>query len=530
VVTVGVASNNRPILDWAVRPSSASAVAIVARPKLFYAALLLIGMIPLVVTAPMPSSDWASHLARVWVTDRVLSGDPFWNERYQFQGFFIPNAILDVTVLALIRAGLDLHAAGMAFLVLTYALFVLGVCRLAAATGGFNELTIPLAIIVFYNFSLFWGFLNFQFAIALVFYCTGAWIAAEARLGRRLIIAVVGTAAIGFCHVIAAFVFVGMLGCVDLLRFARTFRERGAIALADSTSVMAAATAVALLLLSPASDDELTKTAYIGSPSIFGFLWWKLKIVGRSLPSGQAWSDVALVAGLTIAAAVLAAGARFRLSGPLVVLMVALGALAIAAPSQVGEGSYLDARLPILAIVFALVALQPVWRSPAWRRRALAALALLIVARTLPLAAAWSRIGENQRLLEAELAKAPPGSTIVVALGRGADDIPFYEWWSSPSVNIAAIAVPHGIYVPTMFALPSQQPLRQRHEWSTRWNQTARWVNTPENFRRYIEKGRGFCPGVIRMLIVFPGPALGNAKPGRLPGTLHDKFALVDLC
>lgn len=529
MVTVGVASSNRPFVDWVVRPSAASAVAIVARHKLFYAALLLVGMIPLVVTAPMPSADWASHLARVWVTDRVLNGDPFWNERYQFQGFFIPNAILDVTVLALIRAGLDLHAAGMAFLVLTYALFILGVCRLAAATGGFNELTIPLAIIVFYNFSLFWGFLNFQFAIALMFYCTGAWIAAEARLGRRLVIAVVGTAAIGFCHVIAAFVFVGMLGCLDLLRFARTFGGRGAVALADATSVMAAATAVALVLLSPASDDELTKTVYIGSPSIFDFLWWKFKIVGRSLLSGQAWSDVALVAGLAIAAAVLAAGARFRLSGPLLVVMAALGALAIAAPSEVGKGSYLDARLPILAIVFALVALQPLWRSPAWRRRAMAALALLIVARTLPLAAAWSRIGENQRLLEAELAKAPPGSTIVAAWGRGTSDIPFYEWWSSPSINIATIAVPHGIYVPTMFALPSQQPLRQRPEWSTRWNRTV-WVDTPENFRRYIEKGRGFCPGVTRMLIMFPGPTLGDAKPGRLPGTLHDKFALVDLC
>lgn len=528
MVTVGVASSNRPIVDWAVGPSSASAVAIVARHKLFYAALLLVGMIPLVVTTPMPSQDWASHLARVWVTDRVLNGDPFWNERYQFQGFFIPNAILDVTVLALIRAGLDLHAAGMAFLVLTYALFIFGVCRLAAVTGGFNELTIPLAIIVFYNFSLFWGFLNFQFAIALMFYCTGAWIAAEARLGRRLIIAVVGTAAIGFCHVIAAFVFVGVLGCLDLLRFARTFRERGAIALADATSVMAAATAAALVLLSPVSDDDLTKTAH-GSPSIFGFLWWKLKIVGGSLISGQAWSDMALVAGLAIAAAVLAAGARFRLSGPLLVVMVALGALAIVLPSGVGKGGYLDARLPILAIVFALVALQPLWRSPAWRHRAMAALALLIFARTLPLAAAWSRIGENEHLLEAELAKAPPGSTIVAAWGRGHHDIPFYERWSSPSGNIAAIAVPHGIYVPTMFALPSMQPLRQRPEWSTRWNRTE-WVDTPENFRRYIEKGRGFCPGVTRMLIMFPGQALGNAKPGRLPGTLHDKFALVDLC
>jgi hypothetical protein len=85
------------------------------------------------------------------------------------------------------------------------------------------------------------------------------------------------------------------------------------------------------------------------------------------------------------------------------------------------------------------------------------------------------------------------------------------------------------IYVPTMFALPSQQPLRQRPEWSTRWNRTE-WVDTPENFRRYIEKGRGFCPGVTRMLIMFSGPTLGDAKPGRLPGTLHDKFALVDLC
>ena len=133
------------------------------------------GLLPLVVGAPAPMPDWPSHLARVWITDRVLAGDPFWTARYFFQGFFIPNAALDVGVLGLMWLGLSMNTAGSVFLVFVYAVFISGFVALSRRSGAMTALTWPLACASFYALPFIWGFVNFWLGIGSMLWVLSFW-------------------------------------------------------------------------------------------------------------------------------------------------------------------------------------------------------------------------------------------------------------------------------------------------------------------------------------------------------------------
>jgi len=188
--------------------------------------VVLFGAIPLFVLAPAPLADWPNHLARVAITNDILNGDPFWSARYKFQGILIPNAILDAIVLGLMRLGVSITLAGPAFLLLCYTLFVGGFIALSQTRQVPIVVAASLGSMAFYTGLTVYGLVNFLTGVGLAMLAASLWMREDAGLGRRVLITVVATPIILFCHVVAALVFAGLCGCYDLMRPARTWGRR----------------------------------------------------------------------------------------------------------------------------------------------------------------------------------------------------------------------------------------------------------------------------------------------------------------
>ena len=462
---------------------------------------VVLGALPLVVLVPAPLADWASHLARVWVTDRVLHGDAFWQARYVFRSLLIPNAVLDGGVLGLMRLGMSVNAAGVVYLLVCYGAFVAGFVRLSRLQHLPAPLAVALATTGFYTGNLIYGLVNFITGIGVAMFAASYWLNDDATIARRFAIAVIATPAILFCHVIAAMVFAGLCGCYDLFRPLRTvgdpFAANGAGAMAPRPGLLRrlfelAPATLSLLLgvlafkLAPTGQDALM-LAYSGHGGLLGWGYGKLQQAADGLSSANRAADAIFAAILAIVLALLwrqRAAVSLRLAAP----VIALAALPIVAPFQVGEGLLLDTRLFVLPALIGMALLPWAKRLDARWQWALVAACL---SRPALLALAWSSYAPIYDQLRAQFAQLPRGSTLLTAYS---DEPPFYDFKQPPLWNIGPLAVSSGVFVPSMFAEPTQQPLAIRPVGRPRWlwdhNANAR---TPENLAAVRAKARRYC-------------------------------------
>ncbi len=478
-------------------------------------ASVVLGAAPLVVTAPAPLYDWPSHLSRVWIIEQMLRGDAFWASHYTLPGVLIPNAVLDVTVLAFLKLGLDLATAGVAYLLLVYAVFVTGFRRLAIATGASSGLTLPLAAACFYTVPLFWGFLNFMTGIAVMLWLLSFYVQAG-RWPRRAGLAMAGTAVVAFCHIIAAFLFVGVIGCLDLVAVVR--RRRPLLTLAPPCA--GAAVALWALLSSAVAGNSLHRIIYRGANlGVWGFINGKANAVLKTPLSFDAAADVALALALVVAAA-LVWRLRPRLSVPWAATLAALAAVYLVAPDWIGESAFLDARIPGVALV--LLAATTVLRGA--DRRLAFALCALLAGRSALLAVGWHGAGQGYAALEAALAGQPPGSVLLAAQVGPAARL---TWWSKPPPPVT-IAAPHGIFVPAVFANAVQQPLVLDPEWRP-WLGFREYATRAELDKQLAQERRR-CQAPTRILVFYTAGTPADATEGRLPGELGRTLQLVQVC
>ena len=135
----------------------------------------------------------------------------FWSRFYEPGSFMVPNAALDVAILGLNAIGFDPQVSALLFVLVAYAVFVGGVCALAAAWEAFDLTKIAFAALLFTTGTLYYGLVNYVLAVGLVLCLLAAWIATRppARPAWvQVTVAAVGVALLFFCHLIGAVVFV----------------------------------------------------------------------------------------------------------------------------------------------------------------------------------------------------------------------------------------------------------------------------------------------------------------------------------
>lgn len=422
-------------------------------PAVLVAVVLILGAWPLLISVPAPLQDWPNHLARVHIIDTLLRGDAEWAPFYRLNFALVPNVALDVGVLAGIRAGLSDAAAGQAFLLLTYAVFVGGFCALARRFGPLGLARVAAGVALFYTPPLFWGLVNYVFALGVGMGLLAAWLGAGAR--SRFAVAALGTALLFFCHLIAAGAFVITIGCCELAelhRDGRAWRSRW-------SSILALATLMTLFAAAPA--DPLHEIAWNGTASLWAFVRWKIIIFLQNGINGATWPVRYVTWFGALIALIAAVVARPR---PRVALGVLAGAmvvalLAIAAPQRIGSGSLLDDRLALVPILLLAATVRPGFRNPRLGRIAGGVLIATAVARIVALMLVWRGPAAEFRDYDAAIGRLPRGTMLVMARGRPIDAVTWPLFWANPYTSIEAQGVAHGAFVPMIFANIAQQPL-----------------------------------------------------------------------
>ena len=480
---------------------------------------ILAGMAPLLVGPVL--QDWPSHVARVHILQQMLA-DPgaFWTRYYTLGSFFLPNLVLDAALLGLLKLGIGIGAAATLFLLATYGVFLAGFARLSAACGAFGPLTLPLAVLTFYSGAFFFGLVNYVFGVGLMLFLVGAWLGAE-RWAARMAIAVLGAVALFFCHLIPALLYAGILGCLELYALA-TRRTH----LLRVTSPVALAVLGVLLALSPSSDDAFG-IAYVGSAPL-EFARWKASLFVKALLGGAFASDLVL-AGLGLLA-VIAVLLTCRLAVPpaMALAIAALVLLTLAAPQRVGLGSLFDYRVALVPIVVLLATVRITPRRPGRVPWAAIAVTACAVVRSATLAAVWhqDRVAVIEPLDRA-LAQLPRESILLAAFGRDDTQLSWREYWSPALSNIPAIAAMHDVFVLTVFAHATQQPLALKPEWQP-WNLAPR-TDTPARFQEVAGKAAAMCGGgrPVSLLLIYPESVLRSGPP---PAASGPHFALLRYC
>lgn len=486
---------------------------------------------PLLVLVPAPMQDWPSHLARLHIMSQMMAGSSDWQPFYQLNTFFLPNVVLDVGLLGLMGLGLTLNAASVVFLLLTYALFIGGFCALCGAFRTLDASKLVLGCVLFFNVSLFWGFINFQFGLALALALAALWM----RAGRcivRLAIAGVGAALVCMCHLVAAGAFVVLLGSVELVRFARARSWRGL--LLNATSVVAALVVLGMLRASRTSQEDFASVVFVNAGSIAGIVRWKASLLVKALLGGGRAADAMTLAGLAVAVVAILAGARVRIGVVAVVAVLATLALCVAAPFEIGNGAVLDERLGVLPLIAATALVRFDWRSRQAQAFVVAILASVVLVRSTLIWRDWRADAATTQDFAAKAATLPAGSTVMTAIGS--TKVPWSMVWSPPMMQLAATAALRGVFVPTVFADPTQQPLALRPEWQ-RWEHLLQLVDRPaladglaamHTLCGRLDGNRG--SGRVYLLVLYPNDLVQGALAADPVVWRGGNAQLVDAC
>ena len=127
--------------------------------------------IPLWTVRILPLVDFSAHLARCYIIAHSSAFSAF----YQVHWGVIPNLAIDVVLPPLLRVIRPLLAAKI-FLTLTVILYAFSVHFLARSIYGRSTWVVILALGLFYNNCLLYGFVNYAWGVSFFLLTLGCWL------------------------------------------------------------------------------------------------------------------------------------------------------------------------------------------------------------------------------------------------------------------------------------------------------------------------------------------------------------------
>ncbi|TCM17103.1 hypothetical protein EDF56_106219 [Novosphingobium sp. PhB165] len=374
-------------------------------PRVWFAVLVLLACLPLIVPHVPPLTDLPAHMSRFMVQqDAGRSADiARW---FHFEWNLIPNLGTDLVAFAL-EPLIGLTLTMKAIAVLIVALQTAGYLLLSRAAHGRVVATALFALPLAYGNPFEYGFLNFTFATALSTLALALWISpwAQAQPRRRWLVFAAIASVIWISHLAAWAMLCVMVGCCELTaRWQRTERFWHAL-LTGFLACTCLLTPQALSLLWPHTP------AHLPSNDLFN---WTNKLYFMASVLADRWNqfDTFCALGLLIVAVLMAIARPFALHRGLALAALMLTAIFCLMPGRVYGSYYADMRMVPTIFALALIAARPAQpsRDFAWLTLAgLAFFGLRLIGTTTSMAL-WDRqIRQETEVLNA----LPRGSQLV---------------------------------------------------------------------------------------------------------------------
>ena len=444
-------------------------------------ALAFAGVIAVMVLTPLPPLlDYPNHLVRFWLLAGGKHVAPL-RSMYRIDWSLASTNIgIDLSVAVLSKL-LPFQAVAKLVLIAAVAGPPAGAVLLSRVVfGRWTWWQITLPILAWTTTALF-GFLSYQVAIALalIFACL------EPALDRRPIAGAFIRMAAGV--LILVFHPFGLLFYAALIIALAigpkweglTGKDRLARA-AWGVAASALVLIVPLLILMFTSHNLPGANLHSGA----GLIGWAritpyMAILTTLSPLLTYKASVDVMFVMPAIALCLWAAIERRLTSHagLLITGIAIGLLALVMPFSLGDAAWLTRRLPLMAAFMICAGLLPDPWPSRWGRRALAALSLLlVVGRSAWIADVWSARDRDVRAVEAVLSRIPAGAAMFAVqsepenlknepVGRYLAGIPELKSETTLRHVPALVVVERHAFIPTLFAVPGQQPLRVLPPW-----------------------------------------------------------------
>jgi hypothetical protein len=410
-----------------------------------YVLLVALLLLPLLLVRFPLLADYPNHLARAVILHRY-EAVPAYRDHFVAILEPIPNVASDVIVLLLLRV-FSPEMAGRVFLVFVVVAFAFGCHVLGRAIHGrYTWLALPASLLV-YSSTFLYGFVNYVLGVAVFCIAFGVWLEDRPWTVKRVLL-VTALACFAYLAHLTAFGFFAIattvIAAVRLARGAATWRPT-------------------LASLFPLVPPLVAFMAFMGGGGTIGRIRWQslegkiaalLAPVIGYFPLGDAL--VALAWAALVAAAVLGSTSlRVRRS------TFAVGALFLAfffaMPLTLLTASAVDARFVLPAYILLLLSAKVTLR-PRVGASLVAAVLLLALLRVGLVAAHWQRQEEAATRQVAALSSVQPGARILPWFVPARDpQVARRERGMTQLVHYATIH--RDAFVPSLFALPGQQPL-----------------------------------------------------------------------
>jgi len=416
--------------------------------------LFAVAALPVLTVSLPPLVDYPNHLARMHILMTAGHNEPL-DRYYATNWAWQPNLAMDMMVPALARL-MPLETAGRLFILIIFALIAGGALWLHRTIYRRWSLW-PLAAFLFlYNRVLLWGFLNYLFGVGLALCGLALWLRLLRHPWLRLLTASALAILLYFSHIAAFGAYALMVAGAEIEPLWKALRGRDWRGLGRRTILLAVPfLAPILVFLSTWHDDA---DGELG----FGRFWRKADLLFSVFDDYNRAFDAVCFA-LTIGAlGVLAARRRLGFArGPAWSLGLLVAAYLLL-PSQLLGGSGADHRMPVmLFVLFVAVSMPRLDRR--WALGIGGLLGAIFLVRMAVIERAWVATVPIFDAARAALDQLPVGARLAVG-------------FPEREVNVTAVSDVHlptltvldrdGL-VPTLFAIPSQQPVLVREPYVT---------------------------------------------------------------
>jgi len=408
-----------------------------------FALLMILVTVPLFSTVLPPLFDYPNHLARMHVLTE--GGNAF----YAVQWGPLPNLAQDLIVPPLARL-MPLEFASKLFLVMIFGVIAAGTIWLNRAAIGVWRMWPLLAFLLLYNRVFLWGFVNYLFGIGVALCGIALWLALEKEGWRmRAFASSLVALACYFSHIASFGFYALVIAGVEGLPAVTELRHSDWRAIGRRTAI------AGTQFLLPAGMFFALGQETSGGTINYARFSRKADLLFSVFDNYDRVFDIACFVLFVGLIAWLAVARRLRMTPRLAWAAGVVFAAYLLLPSQIYGGSAADHRLPPALFLLLLASCAP--RFPSYRSAMAIGIlaATMLVVRLAVIERIWLRADRVYSADLDSLDMLPRGAKLAVAYPPSA-----VNFVPIPEVHVAALAITRReAFVPTLFALPSQQPI-----------------------------------------------------------------------
>jgi hypothetical protein len=181
-------------------------------------------------------------------------------------------------------------------------------------------------------------------------------------------------------------------------------------------------------------------------------------------------ADVLLTLPIAIMGLAAAVTGRLRVHFGLALVGLVLALLSLAMPDTIGDASWMNRRLPLMAALSVLVAVSPRPLTVRWQQVMLAMLVLTTLGRVTWISYIWHMRDSDVEDLYAVAGQVKPGDAVLVVkqVPRDIHEAPIGRYlvgaplgWDSTRRHLPnLLTISNGAFIPTLFTVPGQHPIR----------------------------------------------------------------------